>query len=292
MEVGSDELRQRIEVTVMSKQGRSRRKLAQTAVGMAVLAGPFMIHLMVPRIWAQTAASVLAFDVASVKPSNSSTGYIRTEPGRLTARGRTLASLILRAYSLKDYQLTHEPSISLAERCDIDAKADGPANAEQLYRMLQTLLAERFKMVLHRETKELPLLVLSLGRNPPKLQKPRDGETQVLRYEPGQAADRPTVRLIGRRVSLSFLTGFLGAQLRTAVLDETGLEGEFDFTAEFTPTTMPANGDAPSLGLKDSAIDSSSVIGAIRADLGLKLESEKRPIDVLVVDHVEKLAAN
>ena len=79
-------------------------------------------------------------EVASVKPTNSQTGYVRTEPGRLTARGRTLASLLLTAYNLKDHQLVHGPAVSLAERCDIDARAEGPAGPEQLYRMLRDSL--------------------------------------------------------------------------------------------------------------------------------------------------------
>jgi uncharacterized protein (TIGR03435 family) len=276
----------------MSKRGRPGRKLSLATAGIVVLAGPFVIDLMeVPRIWAQPAGSAPSFDVASLKPSDSTTGYIRTEPGRLTARGRTLASLILRAYSLQDYQLIHGPSISLAERCDIDAKAEGPADSEQLYRMLQTLLADRFRLVLQHETKELPLFVLSVGKNPPKLQKAKDGETQALRYEPSQQGDRSFLQLVGRRTPFSLLVSFLGAQLRSPVVDETGLEGEFDFTAEFT-AGAPVSGDAGPLGLKGTPVDPSSVIAAIRADLGLKLESEKRPVDVLVVDHVEKLTAN
>jgi uncharacterized protein (TIGR03435 family) len=74
-------------------------------------------------------------------------------------------------------------------------------------------------------------------------------------------------------------------------VDETGLKEEFDFTAEFTPAT-DVNGDAGPAGVKGTPLDPSSVISAIRADLGLRLESETRPVDVLVVDHVEKLSAN
>ena len=260
---------------------------------MAVLAGPLVIGLTeVPRIWAQSEASVPSFDVASVKLSNSTTGYIRTQPGRLTARGRSLASLILRAYSLQDYQLIHGPSISLAERCDIDAQTEGPADSEQLYRMLQTLLADRFKLILHHETKQLPLFVLSVGKNPPKLQKAKEGETQALRYAPSQRGDRSFLQLVGRRTPLSLLASFLGSQLLRPIVDETGLEGEFDFTAELTSAGPVSDDAGPLVGLKGTPVDPSSVIAAIRADLGLKLDLETRPVDVLVVDHVEKLAAN
>jgi uncharacterized protein (TIGR03435 family) len=275
---------------VTSQRGTSGRKRLLSALGMAVLAGPLLINLVeVPRIWAQ--ASAPSFEVASVKLTNSTTGYIHTEPGRLTARGRTLAALLLRAYGLQDYQLIHGPSVSLAERCDIDAKAEGPADPEQLNRMLQTLLADRFQLILHHETKELPLFVLSIGKNPPKLQRATEGETQALRYEPGQQGDRSPVQLVGRGTPLSLLASFLRAQLGRPVVDETGLTGEFDFAAEFT-SNAPVSGDAGPLNPKGTPVDPSSVIAAIKADLGLKLESEKRLVDVLVVDQVEKLSAN
>jgi uncharacterized protein (TIGR03435 family) len=276
-----------IEPTVSPRVGlrpNSGMKRWLSAAALAVL-----IHFVeAPRIRAQVSAP--AFEVASVKLTDSRTGYIRTEPGRLTARGRTLANLILRAYSLQDYQLTHGPAVSLAETCDIDAKAEGPAEPEQLYQMLQTLLTDRFKLVVHHEMKELPVFVLSVGKNLPKLHEAKDGEAPAMRYEPSQPGDRSFLQLVGRRVSLALLARFLGSQLRRPVFDETGLKGEFDFTAELT-ALAPASGDS-SPPVKGTAVDPSSVIAAIRDDLGLKLESGKRQVDVLVVDHVEKLSAN
>jgi uncharacterized protein (TIGR03435 family) len=180
-------------------------KLLLAAAGMGALAGSVAVESVRAQAYAPAFEAAPAFDTASVKRTDSTTGYIRTEPGRLTARGRTPASLILRAYSLQDYQLTHEPSVSLAERCDIDAKAEGPADPAELYRMLRTLLAERFKLVVHHETKELPVFVLSVGKNPPKLMRAREGETQAVRYERSQQDDRSFLQLVGRGTPMSFL---------------------------------------------------------------------------------------
>lgn len=287
-------MNERYDTTATVPRRMPGRQLLPSIAGMTVLlSGLVAIYAVdVPGLRAQDQVPAPSFEVASVKLATASAGYISTEPGRLTARGRTLASLILRAYSLQDYQLTHGPSVSLAERCDIDAKAEGPANPEQLYRMLQTLLADRFKLVVHHETHDLPLFVLSVGKNPPKLEKSKEGETQLVRYEPSdQQGDRSFLRLVGRGTPMSYLASFLGAQLGRPVVDETGLKGEFDFTAEFT-SSAAGGGDAGPPGLKGTPVDPSSVIAAIRADLGLKLDSEKRPVDVLVIDHVEKLSAN
>ncbi len=249
------------------------RRILFAAAGMAAAVGT------------QAQLATPTFEVASVKPTESTRGYILTEPGRLTARGRTLASLILRAYNLQDYQLIHGPAVSLAERCDIDAEAPGPAGAAELFRMLQTLLTERFNLVFHRETRELPVFVLSTGKKPRQLDQPKDGETRSMRLEPGPQGDRTSYRLVGRRITLSALASFLGAQLGRSVIDETGLTGEFDFAAEVTAP-------AAATGVKGTPVDPSSLISAVRANLGLVLESGKRKVDVLVVDHVGKLSPN
>ena len=120
-----------------------------------------------------------AFEVASVKPNpNAKAGgegsareTIDSAPGSLTMRNVSLRSCVRWAYGLRDYQLT-APASTAAERYDIVAKATGPAPVNQLRLMLQTLLAERFQLALHRESRELPVFALTVAKNGPRLRAP------------------------------------------------------------------------------------------------------------------------
>jgi uncharacterized protein (TIGR03435 family) len=136
--------------------------------------------------------------------------------------------------------------------------------------MVQTLLAERFHLALHRETRQLPIFALVVGKTGPRLHEAEN--------TPGPTRTR-LGQIIARKMSLTTLANILTFDLKRPVKDQTGLPGEFAFTLEWSPTL----GD-PS--------DQPSLFAAVQDQLGLKLESTKGPIEMFLIDHVEKPSEN
>ncbi len=268
----------------------------------------------------------LSFEVASIKPSAAERGKvgIRIAPGgRFTASGLTAKMLIQQAYDIKDFQISGGPGWLSSERYDIVAKAESSANREQLKLMLQSLLAERFKLEVHRETKELPVYSLVVAKNGPKLQKseyqPPDPESgpppkptgegpgPLARAAAGESVSRSTggpMMRMGRgqvnaqMAQISMLANVLSMQLGRPVIDKTGLKGAYDFKLEWTPDESQrafglGEGDRPA-GEAAAPPDSSgpSIFTALQEQLGLKLESQKGPVEILVIDGIEKPSEN
>jgi uncharacterized protein (TIGR03435 family) len=238
---------------------------------------------------AQTADTPPAFDVASVRASQMTQtgregggrggrGNIQTSPGSLTMRNVTLKNAVRWAYHVTDYQVSGPDWLDSA-RFNIVAKAPSQAGEEQLQLMLRTLLADRFKLVLHRQPKEFQVYVLSPGKNGPKLQESSSqGEGSIQTQQ-----DRMSV--VVQRTPISQMIDMLTPILGAPVLDMTGLKGKYDITvniADYMADMQTGAGGAPP--------DPLSIIrAALEAKLGLKLESKKMPLDVLVVDHAEKI---
>jgi uncharacterized protein (TIGR03435 family) len=274
-----------------------RASVARVALSGLALLGFVIAGALAPR-WIAFAQPPLAFEVASVKPNTSPTdrGVLRFEAARFIAKRRSLRNFIMQAYGIQNYQIAGLPDSLERERYDVEAKSAQPAVEEQLTLMLQTLLAERFKLQFHRETKEMPVFVLSVGKNGPKIARADDTETPEIKVVPRQVGDRTAYQLIRRKMPIGHLAGMLTAQLGRPVLDHTGLKGNFDFTTEIGPDDNrpaqasdgePVNEKATLLSLAPS-----SVIAAMQADLGLKLESTKAPVEIVVIDHAEKPDAN
>lgn len=211
-------------------------------------------------------------------------GMVRfTYPGgRFTANATTLAYLIEWAYGIQPFQHGGGPSWLGADRYDIMAKAAGNASDAQMKLMMQTLLAERFQLKFHRESKTLPVYVISLGSTPPKLYPPKDDETHNIRVTPQKDSDQKVVsfHVVATRFTLKELTDTFARQLGRVIVDETGLTGEFDFTLDMTPDDERPNPLDPSLIMK-----------AMREQLGLMLTTQKAAVDFFVVDGAEKVAA-
>jgi uncharacterized protein (TIGR03435 family) len=142
--------------------------------------------------------------------------------------------------------------------------------------MLQQLLADRFALRLHRETKEITIYSLIVGKNGPKLKEGGSAGPYLSRPSPG--------RLAGQRASMSSLASALAGNLGRPVIDNTGLKGGYDFSLEWTadaaPDAVPADTSGPSL------------FTALQDQLGLRLESKKAPIEVLIIDRAEKPSPN
>lgn len=218
------------------------------------------------------------FDAATVKLSPPPKGDLininlgTAINGKVTLTNATLADCIKFAYGLvADAQLAGPDWInSGTQRYDIVAEAPPGTPRAELLSMLQTLLAERLKLVAHREPRELRYLALLPGRSAPKLPP----------SEPGATPNRPAVagRIISPQMPIARLVTLLSRFERQTVLDQTGLEGNYQVRLEWTPDDLSGpDADRPSLTT------------AVRDQLGLRLESRKGPVEVLVVDSAEKV---
>ena len=255
-----------------------------------------------PAAIAQT-ADRLAFDVASVKSnvSGAAGGSVRITPGgRLVAQNAPLRLLIGAAYDVRDFQLFGGPGWLSSEHYDIEAKAKNDTPTErEISQMLQSLLSDRFHLIAHRETRELPLYRLSVGKGGNKLESARANCTPMIpppnpaqidpaTFRPCGGFNTTTGMLRGGTVGMARLAIALSRILGRTVTDETGLGGTYDVNLRWTPdetqalqTPQPlADPTAPSL------------FTAIQEQLGLRLESGKGPVEVLVIDQAEKPSGN
>jgi uncharacterized protein (TIGR03435 family) len=258
--------------------------------------------LLAPMVSAQAPASDAqrpAFEVASVKPNKS--GDVRAlmfpQPGgRFTATNVTLRALIIGAYQLQDSQIAGGPDWLDSDRFDIAAKADGDASPTQFFAMLQTLLSDRFKLALHHEARIMPVYALLLarsdGRRGPRL-RPSDAKcgTAASSYfpvvpDPSAAPPCGDFRmsprsLVARGMTMPRLASLLAPRVGRVVVDTTALNQAFDIELDWTP-------DQPQEADNRPANDAPSLFTALQEQLGLKLESTRGPVDVLVVDRAEQ----
>jgi uncharacterized protein (TIGR03435 family) len=228
-----------------------------------------------------------AFDAASIKPAQpGARGYsIRPLPGRVSAENVTLKLLIAEAYAVHDFQVSGGPKWIDSDRYDVEAKAagDAPPSRKQLRAMLQNLLADRFGLTVRHETREMPVYLLETGKGGPRLQRAKQSQAPVV------------FRVLQRRqitaenAPLENLTEALTWLLGRPVLDRTGLRGSFDYKLEWSPDDLQlqsqeappqTDGNAPSLG------------GALQQQMGLKLASQRGPVDLIEVENAERPRAN
>lgn len=223
----------------------------------------------------------MRFDVASIKPrqlvvagDNNPEGIDVSPGGRLTMTNIRLISCLKWAYGVQDSQIAG-PDWLGTERYDIVALASGSATEENLKLMLRALLADRFKLALHHATKEVGVYGLVVAKNGPKFRESKvDGKSNITRTPVGVTAEK---------ISMSEFADLLSGQLATPVTDMTGLKGRFDLA--FDLRQYVANASTP--------VSISSLIAeAMEEQLGLKLQSVKSSVDVLIIDHIERPSAN
>lgn len=174
-----------------------------------------------------------------------------------------------------------------ADSYDIEAKAEHPASRQQIHLMLQSLLAERFNLRLRKETKELPMYVLTAENYRAHLRENASGgELRVRRGSNGQ--------VVFENAPISQLTWFLSVRLRSEVEDKTSLTGKYDFEIAPMPTGPEAADHNPNSSVfMPPGSDGPSVFAAlVREQLGLKLTATKGRVELLVIDHAEKPSAN
>ncbi len=222
-------------------------------------------------------ASRPAFEVVSVKPTPGqplNSGFRRASPGTLNAINVSVRFLIEYAYGVRDDQISGGPSWLDTDRYEIMAKPPAGADTSEAAKRLRTqsLLADRFHLVFHRQTKELPVLVLTVGKNGPK------GLHEATTERPDFVSNGH--HLSAQRLSMaSFARDFLANQTGRSVTDKTGISGEFDFTLDWAPDDAPSD-------------TSPTLFVALQEQLGLKLEQQKGPVEVLIIDRAEHPAEN
>ena len=261
----------------------------------------------------------LAFEVASVKSNKSGEmgARVQRQPGgRFNAINMPLRDLIMFSYQVRPFQIEGAPDWIGPARYDIVARAEsefplsppgGPPPPDML--MLRTLLADRFKLVVHFETKELPIYTLSLarsdGRLGPQLTPSTTDCAAIIKAAIGRGGPPPPPpgsdgrmqcgmglapnRLMGGGFPISEFTNILSVLVQRTVVDRTGLTGNYDVLMTFQPEQLPGPGGA--LGPPPPAVtgdtNAPSVFTAVQEQLGLKLEPARGPVRVLVIDRVE-----
>jgi uncharacterized protein (TIGR03435 family) len=256
-----------------------------------------------------------SFEVASIKPNSSggNAAYIQPLPGgRLVMKNFAVLQLILSAYGVQSYQISGDPPWISTDHYDIQAKSEGNVSVQQMEGpMLQALLEDRFKLMFHRETRQLPVYELTVAKGGIKLERSKEGSCIPYSVDalPPSAPAPGAPRLnycgyprsgveglnrtldgvgVGMTVLANRLSPNYAAQLRRMVIDGTGLKGTFDVHLKWT-VDAAAGGVGP--GISDDS-PAPSIFTALQEQLGLKLESAKGPVEVLVIDHVEKPSAN
>lgn len=226
------------------------------------------------------------FEITSVKPArpDATERSLSRRPGaRLAASNASLRMLILLAYQVMPFQLVGGPSWMASDGFDIEAKAADPnASPEQFRELIRTMLADRFHLKVHSETKELRVYELVVAKNGTSLVEDK--------------ADRPEVsmrngrgEMTGVKATMSMFAGALTRLVQRKVVDATGLKGSYSFQLRFQPEETPQFRDD---GLAPTDIDSPSLFTALQEQLGLTLRSSRGPVEVLVVDGAQRPSEN
>ena len=249
-----------------------------------------LILMLLPFGLATGQSAPQSFDVASVRRNIADLpgGRVQFLPGRFVVSRCYLQFVIQQVYGVRDYQIVDGPKwiSDWNFRYDIEAKADpAPQDDAQLHLMAQALLAERFLLKLHREKRDLPVYALIPGKSGLKLQAAKDPGDR-----PGSGYAEPYASGVmrGTNVSIAGFISTLAHNLDRPVIDKTGFSAAFDFRLEWDGVKNLAT----EIGAAPPIPDKPSLFTAIQEQLGLKLDPQKAPFEVLVIDHVEKPSEN
>jgi bla regulator protein blaR1 len=233
------------------------------------------------------------FEVASIKPGAPGMMHsvqIQITGGRFTASGVSVKLLIQQAYGVRNFQIAGGPGWIGSDTFDINAKSESGAKMDQegVKQMLQSLLADRFQLKFSRDTKEMPIYTLVVGKGGSKLKESEAGSPQ------GQMMMR-TGMIEVKGGAMPGFAGMLGNQIGRKVEDKTGLTANYDFKLEFTPEQGhqmgPQNVGGPEPAAQVDA-PGPTIFTALQEQLGLKLESARGPVEMLTIERVEKPTEN
>jgi bla regulator protein blaR1 len=308
---------------------RVRRLLGQPLSSGRAFPGPAAVvtgMLLLAAAWGVFAQSAQAprFEVASVKRNGDPNVRFRNmrplPGGRLSAVNATAQMLILNAYGVQAYQLIGGPQWIDADGFDIEAKGNPDATREQVLLMLRSLLEDRFQFRFRRETRDLPVYALAAARSGAKLPPPKAGgcfernlnSVRPSEPAPGQPAvpcgspliamgPNASTTMSGGNVEMKEFVRGLQMILRQPVLDRTGITDRFDVDLKFTrdditgglPGRMGGAGpDSVAPAPADALNAPPSILTALQEQLGLKLEKSKGPVEVFVIERLERPSAN
>jgi uncharacterized protein (TIGR03435 family) len=228
------------------------------------------------------ATAQVAFEAASIHPNNSGSGSSRTSMTnhRLTASNVTVKALMITAYKIQDYQIIGGQPWIGSDRFDIVAKAEENADAGQVPEMIRGLLAERFKLRFHHETRALPVYALVVTDRAKLKPNSYDGEKNHNWH-----TDRG--KLDYRNMPFETFVIMLSNQVDRLVVNRTGLTGNFDLQLEWSPEATRAAAEPAGVTLGGP-----SIFTALREQLGLRLEATKAPVDAIVIDSLERPSEN
>ena len=295
-------------VLIMIEHGARKPDLCRKLLLVAVLAAfcqPNVAQSQAAPQAAKAAAKVPEFEVASIKPNASGLGVMRFmfTPDGFSATNISLDFLVSNAYGISQDLISGGPNWIASSRYDVEAKVAGADVAEwhsldlsQRNSMLQPLLADRFKLKVHKETKLRPIYELVIAKNGPKLKEAKPGDTGT---KGASRFSRPGMTLIARQgMPIAMLADRLSETLHRTIVDKTGLTGKYDIVLEWAsedgPAPMPPGPGGDHRGADSAPPPDSgpSIFTAIQEQLGLKLQSTKGPVETLVIDHVEQLSEN
>ena len=236
-----------------------------------------------------------AFEVASVRPAPAATteldrGSIRITPTGVVATRFTLIELIYTAYSLKPFQLLDVPEWIKTARYDVQGRTSQPTDDSGVRAMMRTLLEDRFKLKLRREMKPLPIYALEVVRPSERLREVKSEEGPQARISMVPGASGMLMRLTGEQTTMSQVSDVFTAVLLASgrpVIDQTGLSGRYSFTLDWAPDPPPGTG-APTA----ASLPSGPTLQTAIRELGLRLNEEKGPVDVFVIESVARPAEN
>lgn len=303
-----------------------QRQTTAAATALALTLGAFSTK---PGAQAPPAGAQPTFEVASVKQNKSGTGFIRIQMqpgGRFVAENMPLAELLRFAYAVQPFQIEGGPGWMRSDRFDVTAKAEQAAGATPgapgqigpVQLMVQALLADRFKLKVRRESKEMPIYAMVLARGDGRLGKQLQpskvdcaalaaargrGGADVTRGggpggggppPPPAPGERPPCgmfmgigTLAAGGVTMAQVAQTLSQRVNRIVVDKTGLAGLYEFNLEFTPDQLPPPGALVNGQVPQIDPNGPSIFTAMQEQLGLRLEAQRGPVEMLVVDSVE-----
>lgn len=240
--------------------------------------------LACPAAFSAVSAQQPTFAVASIHPSSGEVkfehdGNTETTPGTVRMQDVSVETCIKWAYGVQYSQISGPAWID-SDKFDITAKADSPATEDQMKVMMQALLTDRFKLSFHRQDKELKAFVLTVAKGGAKVHPAAAPDAKPFHQNSanGSVVKSMTIREWG---------DYISGPLQMPVVDETGLPGKYDFVIDFTPYLPDAKNMGP-----DRPDTTSILMAAMEGELGIKMKTRKTPVDIMVIDHVDKPSAN
>ncbi len=285
------------------------RKVVLAIAALIVVAGPVVFGLLHPSLsWAQAplrseqnVASLPRFEVASIKhsPSDARPSLRLMPGGGVSASGVTLKILLQTAFEVAGFEVTGWPKWLFDEKFEILGKGGytGEPSKEKTHLMMQALLADRFQLKYHYETKELPVYVLGVAKGGPKLNESReeDAGLEIFKQPDGSKGEGirgsvPVGKLTAQQADMDMLAAFFKGLTGREIINQTELGGRYDFRMEWSPESTPSQ--VP--GVADPVADDPrpSIFTAVQQQLGLRLDDSRGPVQILVIDQVVKPSEN